>query len=695
MDRMGELGEDLPGRRSLLAVVLVVAGLALAPGSAGAATITPTAGYTVDNFLDNTKCSLREAVEIADTNDVAVEDACVVTGNFGADTIKLGKGTYALTRPEDGTPDDNDQGDLDVFGGPLVIDGAGAGLTKISAAGFAQPDRALHAFNTKMLTVQELTVTGGHASGAVPNGGGIDATTASTSVRLLHAEVTGSSADGGGGGVFSNGNLTVEDSDVTGNTAQTGGGIYASGATVLSKGSLVQGNTSTGIVGGGGIQAGGGSLSVMSSTVDDNHATAGNGGGISITNSVSSALVKDSQITNNTAPSTNGAGGIQNVSALTVSGQTEIAGNHAGGGGGIGATNGSVLLVTGPVHLHDNSATDANLGSGGAISSSGDTTVNGATLEDNDARSGGAVSYGGGNLGQLSILNSTIHGNVATSGGGGIVTTGPTTITGSEISSNAVSAPDDATSAAHLGGGIVVSSGADATISDSTISTNGTGSADPDDGVWGGGIGVFGKLTLLRSTVSGNLLLGGLPSSRLGAGIMVSPGSSASAELENSTLSGNAAPAGSGEGGALDVGAGTTATVLQSTIAGNSALTAPGIDNDGTTKLIRSIVDQGGVGCTGPITANARNLDAGMACVGAVNDTDLEFANAMLGPLANNGGPTRTRALLPGSPAINAIPNVSACTGLDKLPLTTDQRGFPRPVPAGGACDSGAFEVQG
>ncbi|MDW8255368.1 MAG: choice-of-anchor Q domain-containing protein, partial [Chloroflexota bacterium] len=53
----------------------------------------------------------------------------------------------------------------------------------------------------------------------------------------------------------------------------------------------------------------------------------------------------------------------------------------------------------------------------------------------------------------------------------------------------------------------------------------------------------------------------------------------------------------------------------------------------------------------------------------------------MLGPLANNGGPTLTRALLPGSPAINAA--------TDTCP-PTDQRGVLRPVD--GACDAGAYE---
>jgi hypothetical protein len=58
------------------------------------------------------------------------------------------------------------------------------------------------------------------------------------------------------------------------------------------------------------------------------------------------------------------------------------------------------------------------------------------------------------------------------------------------------------------------------------------------------------------------------------------------------------------------------------------------------------------------------------------------FTDPKLGPLADNGGPTPTMALLLGSPAIDA--------GNTALAPTTDQRGFPRP--AGAAADIGAFE---
>ena len=66
------------------------------------------------------------------------------------------------------------------------------------------------------------------------------------------------------------------------------------------------------------------------------------------------------------------------------------------------------------------------------------------------------------------------------------------------------------------------------------------------------------------------------------------------------------------------------------------------------------------------------------------------MSDAGLGPLQNNGGPTETHALLPGSDAIDQIPTFD-CVDAKGEPLTTDQRGFPRDD---GMCDVGAFEVQ-
>jgi hypothetical protein len=84
--------------------------------------------------------------------------------------------------------------------------------------------------------------------------------------------------------------------------------------------------------------------------------------------------------------------------------------------------------------------------------------------------------------------------------------------------------------------------------------------------------------------------------------------------------------------------------------------------------------------CYGTITDGSHNLSSDASC--PFNLSGLTNADAKLGPLANNGGPTLTLALLSGSPAIDAGNSFGA-------PFT-DQRGFPRP--AGSAPDIGAFE---
>jgi hypothetical protein len=77
------------------------------------------------------------------------------------------------------------------------------------------------------------------------------------------------------------------------------------------------------------------------------------------------------------------------------------------------------------------------------------------------------------------------------------------------------------------------------------------------------------------------------------------------------------------------------------------------------------------------------------------NGNQVGVADPGLGALADNGGPTQTIALLPGSPAIDTGSNALAIDPSTGLPLTTDQRGagFPRIV--NGTVDIGAFEVQG
>ena len=89
-----------------------------------------------------------------------------------------------------------------------------------------------------------------------------------------------------------------------------------------------------------------------------------------------------------------------------------------------------------------------------------------------------------------------------------------------------------------------------------------------------------------------------------------------------------------------------------------------------------------GANCLSPINSLGYNLTDDITC-GFTQPGDLVVADAMLGPLQDNGGPTETHDLLPGSPAIDA-------GSVNCPPPDTDQRGVARPQ--GTDCDIGAVE---
>lgn len=229
---------------------------ALAPG-AGAATITvdvPSDDFS-DQGLNDVGCSVREAVESANTNSAV--SLCQPTGGFSAapDTIVLQGGrTHVLTK--DGSPaeDGNVRGDVDIEG-PVTITATGTGLATIdqedtlSAGGtpdFNALDRVFHIeANAGAVTFNRLKIT----RGLVANGGGFP---------FL-----------GGGGILTESALTITDSEIVDNVSQEynvnfsamGGGIMVRGqiARLTMSGSTVAGNTvQTDPTFGGGSAIGGG-----------------------------------------------------------------------------------------------------------------------------------------------------------------------------------------------------------------------------------------------------------------------------------------------------------------------------------------------------------------------------------------------------------------------------------------------------
>jgi len=120
--------------------------------------------------------------------------------------------------------------------------------------------------------------------------------------------------------------------------------------------------------------------------------------------------------------------------------------------------------------------------------------------------------------------------------------------------------------------------------------------------------------------------------------------------------------------------------VKNTIIAGNSAQTAPDCGGTLTSYGCNLIEDTSGCTITGNETGNIYGEDP------------------LLGPLQDNGGPTFTDALLEGSPAIDGVSTECGCTTIDGAPVTSDQRGEPRPADGDGdgtaLCDIGAYELQ-
>ena len=220
----------------------------------------------------------------------------------------------------------------------------------------------------------------------------------------------------------------------------------------------------------------------------------------------------------------------------------------------------------------------------------------------------------------------------------------------------------------------------------------------------GGGIYNEGVLNIMNATISNNL------ADSAGAGIY----NLGSLTVTNSTISNNLTNSlgytgiGAYGGGICSVGyyGGGTVNVTNSTISNNSANFGGGIYSSSTINFRNSIIagntsryaSSPDLNVYGTLTSQGYNLvgkrDGSSGWVATdLTGTIATPLNPLLGPLADNGGPTQTLALLAGSPAINAGSNALAVDPGNN-PLLFDQRGtgFPRIVNS--TVDIGAFEVE-
>jgi len=430
--------------------------------------------------------------------------------------------------------------------------------------------------------------------------------------------------------------ITHPDSEIilTGSTLQKniaskdGGGVFNEEIMTCGESNFVRNESFTL---GGGIHNTG-VIEVLGCTFDEN-TTGFDGGGI---NNYNIAEIRASTFTNNT--STRG-GGFTSIGGDAVISDSTFMFNSASDHGGaifnFGAIPGSSPMDIEKCEIKGN---EAPIG-GGIASSMGDTTISDSNISGNKASNKGGGIY---NDGIMSVEGSTLSGNESATTGGGIHNTEDINVLDSTFQGNIALAD---------GGGFYADS--DATITGSTFVGN--------EALRGGGLASVGGDTLLiNDTFSSN------SATDSGGGIFnMGP-------VIGETLSGGAMHAN------------------HITVAYNAAPTGGGIATSGGLLEIKNAIvaySPSGADCYtagGDFSAISENIDSDGSCPAFTLSAD-----PLLGPLANNGGPTHTHALTAGSPAINAAPD---CTTIGGAPVPVDQRAMPRP--AGPDCDLGAYEAE-
>jgi hypothetical protein len=527
--------------------------------------------------------------------------------NPDADTIVVPAGIYRISLTPTGD-DFNLDGDFDIRN-PLTILGAGAGRTILDGQ---HVGRVIDLHGTTPgsigVVLQGLTIRNGNAAGP---GGGIRLANAGLVVR--DSAVIGNRADGAGGGISNadapgSGNVKLIGTRVARNVAANGGGVAVLGSSHLRlENSTVQRNLA---------DTGGGILTITATlancTVSGNSASLSLGGGIL----AATVTLSGCRVNGNSAADGMGGGGIW-ADTATLTGCT-VNGNYSGtSAGGIWA---------------DTAATLVNC------------TVSGNTA---DSGAGGGVMAETG-----TFRGSTFRGNSASDDGGGIWTFYSADITRCTIENNR---------AADQGGGLWA-----------FVTANVTNSALRGNvAAQGGGLFADKTVFLTNSSISGNAASGAIG----GGGLWAD-----AATLTGCTVSGNATVAGGGGG----ISSGTT-TLLNCTIVDNVALALGGgvhalggPFNVKNTLIALNLVGLNGTGpdTAGTFTSQGNNLigAGGTGFADGINGdivgTSANPIDPKVGPLANNGGKTKTHALLAGSKAIDAGNNVNA--------PPTDQRGQPR-----------------
>jgi uncharacterized repeat protein (TIGR01451 family) len=456
------------------------------------------------------------------------------------------------------------------------------------------------------------------------------------------------------------------------------------------------------------------------------------------------AAVYDVSNTNDVAASNPSSGSCATPPLSAAAGACTLrsavqAANHVSGPSTISVSPGTYKLTIAPSGPDDDSTGDLNV-----TNTSGKITIDGAgsgpsgTIVDGnftdrvfDTATSTDVEIDGvrirnGRPGSLGNTTTCPSPGVPFADGGGIQTLGALTLKNDVLTGNMASG--------H-GGGVFIDGNGSISVAGTTLSGNIACPPGSEGGFnSGGGISHFGSgtLTIDTSTFSGN----SAASFGVGGGLAVESEGGGDVTVTNTTFSNNDA----GTGGGADTESDTIFKFFADTFTGNTARSAGAALNNsgGTDSVVNSTITDnhgsggitsgigqttfsfstitrnegnivnrdsgqfvledsivadptnGGSNCNGPggFTSNGNNLfdDDGTGC-NAIS-SDLKSKNPLLGPLQGNGGPTQTRALLTGSPAIDAADD-TACADVAK---SVDQRGVTRPQ--GPHCDIGAYEYQ-
>ena len=692
------------------AVVLLVASLpalGVLPASATPATTTITVTSTTDaagTCPSVSSCTLRQAFAEASTGGSAA--ATDVTIDI---TPSLGTITLASALSYDGGS-----------GGAHALTIHGHGNTVSGGGGH----RLIDSSSAGLLTVDDLTLTGGVAVSQY--GGAINAAGA---VSVTDSTFSSNTASAGGGAINATGAVTVSGSTFSGNSADTGGALYAASVDVMNS-TFAANHATPGVAGAilafGAVHAAYTTFAGNTSTSDASAIDSYSSNEIELFGSVLISPGSTADLCNVAATSDGYNFANDTSCGLTATGDSQSPTNDAllGALADNGGPTETQLPQSGsPLSgaIPDGACRTAPLATAVTTDQRG---VDRPTAID-DACTIGAVepvllivvTSNADTAGTCpSVASCTLRQAFTEASIGG-------TADGFDVAVQITSGLGTITLSSRLdhdggtgGGHDLVIRGNGATIAgDDTfrlIQTTGTGHLTVDDltmtdgnagGVSGGAIEAAGSLTVANSTFRGNQALAGgavsasgnitttrstfTGNTALGGGAIAADGT---VTAINSTFSANQAMA----GGAI---AANALTLTYSTLNGNTANDGSVAYTNTTITLFGSVlISPGSTGTLcfgGPVSAGYNFANDTSCNLTATGDSQSPTNDALLGALADNGGPTHTQLPQTGSPLIDAIPDGSCQTSPLATGVSTDQRGFDRPNPVGGACDIGAVEV--